>query len=253
MIGKERGGIVDHTQSIRTFVAATTLAAAAAAGFASFGSHTLHPYLGLAILTLSAVTSRMKVKLPGIDGNMSVNLPFLLTAIVSLSSAEAVVITCASTAVQCWPGKDAKFNPQQMEFNLSMMAFASGTASLMFHSAWLRQWTPGPGCLALAAATLFLGQTVPVAAIISLSEKKAIAEIWWKLAHLSFPYYVLSAGLSVMVQTVSARMGWELALGVFPVMYGIHRSYRLYFDKLAETPRAPAPTPVLVRAARAGA
>jgi hypothetical protein len=232
-----------------------TLAAAAAAGFGSFVSHGLHPYLATAVLTLAAVTSRMKVKLPGINGSMSVNLPFLLTAIVSLSTAEAVAITLASTAVQCWPRKGTRFSPQQMEFNLSMMVFASATASLMFHAAWLRQWSSGPACLALAAATLFLGQTAPVAAIISLSENKPTAEIWWTLAQLSFPYYVLSTGLSAMVQTVSARVGWELALGVFPVMYGIHRSYRVYFDKMAETPRppAPTPTPVLVRAARAGA
>ncbi len=230
-----------------------TLAAAAAAGFGSLVSHTLHPYLALAVLTLASVTSRMKVKLPGINGNMSVNLPFLLTAIVSLSAAEAAVITLASTAVQCWPRKGTRINPQQLEFNLSMMVFASATASLILHGAWLRQWSSAPACLALAAVTLFAGQTAPVAAIISLSENKSIAEIWWKLAQLSFPYYVLSAGVSAMVQTVSARMGWELALGVFPVMYGIHRSYRVYFDKMAETPRAPAPVPVLVRAARAGA
>ena len=91
----------------------------------------------LAVLALAAATSRMKVKLPGINGNMSVNLPFLLTAVVNLSAAEAVVITCVSTAVQCWPRKNAKFNPQQMAFNLSMMAFASSLASLMFHAEWL--------------------------------------------------------------------------------------------------------------------
>ena len=50
-----------------------------------------------------------------------------------------------------------------------------------------------------------------------------------------------------MVQTVSNRMGWELALGVFPMMYGVHRSYRMYFEKMAETQRVP----VLVRAAGA--
>jgi len=234
-----------------------TLAAAAAAGFGSLVSHALHPYLALAVLALAAATSRMKVKLPGINGNMSVNLPFLLTAIVSLSAAEAAVITLISTAMQCWPRKGARINPQQMEFNLSMMVLASATASLMLHAASMGQWSAGPACLALAAATLFLGQTAPVAAIISLSENKSAAEIWRKLAQLSFPYYVLSAGVSAMVQTASARMGWELALGVFPVMYGIHHSYRVYFDTMAETPRAPAPrpapTPVLVRAARAGA
>ena len=52
-----------------------------------------------------------------------------------------------------------------------------------------------------------------------------------------------------MVQTVNSHMGWPLALAVFPVMYGVHRSYRLYFGKLAETARAD----VLVHAASAGA
>jgi hypothetical protein len=230
-----------------------TLAAVSTAGFGSFISHDLHSYLGVAVLVLAAITARMKVKIPGINGNMSVNLPFLLTAVVSLSVAEAVVITCISTAVQCWPLRDTKFNPLQMEFNLSMMTFSSAAAGLMCHSAWLRQSSATPGCVALAGATLFLGQTVPVAAIISASENHAAADIWWRLAHLSFPYYVLSAGICAMVQTVGARMGWELALAVFPVMYGIHRSYSSYFEKMAEIPRAPVRAPFMVRAARAGA
>ncbi len=191
----------------------------------------------------------MKVKLPGINGNMSVNLPFLLTAVVNLSAAEAVVVTCVSTAVQCWPRKNAKFNPQQMAFNLSMMAFASCLASLMFHADWSRGMRVAfqPVGLVLATATLFLGQTAPVATIVALSEGKAAGQIWWSLAHLSFPYYVVSAGVTSMVQAVSSHLGWGLALAVFPVMYGIHRSYQLYFGKLAETPR----TETLVRAAHA--
>jgi hypothetical protein len=234
-----------NTTRPKMFIAAMMLAAAAAAAYTSSVSHERHGVFALAVLILAAATSRMKAKMPGLNGNMSVNLPFLLTAIVSLSSAEAIAITCLSTAVQCWPRKNAQFNPEQMAFNLSMMTFASSVAGFMFHASALRQW--GSASLPLAAAMLFLGQTVPVATIISLSESKAIAEIWWKLAHLSFPYYVLSAGICGMVQTVSNRMGWELALGVFPMMYGVHRSYRMYFDKMAETQRVP----VLVRAAGA--
>src|SRR5579862_8305724 len=119
---------MDSTRRIRAFIGAMVLAAVSTAGYAGFASHTLHTYYAFAVLVLAAVTSRMKVKLPGINGNMSVNLPFLLTAIVNLSAAEAVLITCTSTAVQCWPRKGAKFNPQQMTFNLSMMAFASASA-----------------------------------------------------------------------------------------------------------------------------
>jgi hypothetical protein len=250
VIPKKGDEIMNNTRRIKTFIGAMMLAAAITAGYATTLSHASHTYFALAVLALAAVTSRMKVKLPGINGNMSVNLPFLLTAVVSLSSAEAVVITCVSTVVQCWPRKDAKFNPQQMAFNLSMMAFASCLASLIFHANWPgMHWSSTTLGLALATATLFLGQTAPVAAIVAVSEGKAAGQIWWSLAHLSFPYYVVSAGVTTMIQAVSSHLGWGLALAAFPVMYGIHRSYRLYFGGMAETSR---PEP-MVRAARAGA
>ena len=242
---------MNNTRQIKIFIGAMIAAAVITGGYAGFVSHALHIYFALAVLALAALTSRMKVKRPGINGNMSVNLPFLLTAVVSLSAAEAAVVTCVSTAVQCWPRKDAKFKPQQMAFNLSMMAFASCIASLMFHAHWLRgmQWSSSTLGLALATATLFLGQTAPVAAIVAVSEGKAVGQIWWSLAHLSFPYYVISAGVTTMVQAVSSHLGWGLALAAFPVMYGIHRSYRLYFGRMAQTPRPE----VLVKAAGAGA
>jgi hypothetical protein len=242
---------MNDTRRIKTFIGAMMLAAVGTTGYAGFVSHALHTYFALAVLVMAAATSRMKVKLPGINGNMSVNLPFLLTAVVNLSAAEAVAITCVSTAVQCWPRKDVKFNPQQIAFNLSMMAFASCLASLMFHTDRLRgmQWSSSTLGLALATATLFLGQTAPVAAIVALSEGKAAGQIWWNLAHLSFPYYVVSAGVTTMVQAGSSHMGWGLALAVFPAMYGIHRSYCLYFRRVAEIPR----TAALVRSASVGA
>jgi hypothetical protein len=233
---------MNNTRQIKTFIGAMIAAAVITAGYAGLMSHALHTYFALAVLVLAAMTSRMKVKLPGINGNMSVNLPFLLTAVVSLSAAEAVVVTCVSTAVQCWPRKTAKFNPQQMAFNFSMMAFASCLASLMFHAEWLRgtHLSSSTLGLVLATATLFLGQTAPVAAIVAVTEGKAAGQIWWSLAHLSFPYYVVSAGVTTMVQAVSSHMGWGLALAVFPVMYGIHRSYRLYFGRMVQalTPEA---------------
>jgi len=80
---------MNNTRRIKTFIGAMMLAAAISAGYAGFESHALHTYFALAVLVLASVTSRMKVKLPGINGNMSMNLPFLLTAIVNLSAAEA--------------------------------------------------------------------------------------------------------------------------------------------------------------------
>ncbi len=204
----------------------------------------------LALLALAAVTSRIKINLPGIDGNMSVNLPFLLMAVVNLSAVEAVSVACVSTVVQCWPKFDSKFKPQQMLFNLSMMAFATSVANLIWNAGWLgKAWATEPLTLALATAAFFLGQTVPVAGIITLAEGEAMRRVWLSIVQLSFPYYVLSAGLTSMTNLVSHRFGWQAALLAFPVMFGIHHSYRLYFDRAVEAqPIAPR-----TRAATAGA
>jgi hypothetical protein len=99
-------------------------------------------------------------------------------------------------------------------------------------------WASEPLMLASATAAFFLGQTEPVAGIIKVAEGAAMRRIWLGIVQLSFPYYVLSAGLTSMVNLVSHHFGWQAALVVFPVMYGIHRSYRLYFGGNAEVPRA---------------
>lgn len=243
--------MVNNTRQTKTFIGAMMVAAVVAAGYAGFASHTLHTYYAVALLALSAVTSRMKVKLPGIEGNMSMNLPFLLTAVVNLSAAEAVVIAGVSTVVQCWPKPESKFKPEQMVFNVSMMAFATSVASLIWNAGWMGRtaWASEPLLLASATATFFFGQTAPVAGIIKITEGAAIRRVWMGIAQLTFPYYVISAGMTSIVNLITHHLGWQLALAIFPVMFGIHRSYRLYFGQAAPSAR-----PVgLARAARTGA
>jgi hypothetical protein len=52
-----------------------------------------------------------------------------------------------------------------------------------------------------------------------------------------------------MLNLVSNRFGWQAALVVFPVMYGIHHSYRLYFSRAEQGDHRPG----LARAAAASA
>ena len=239
-----------NTRQTKTFIGGMVLAALAGTLFAGLRSHALHPAFALAVFALAAATSRMKIKLPGIDGNMSVNLPFLLIAVVNLSALEAVLIACLSTVVQCWPKADGKFKPEQMLFNVSMMAFATSVATLIWNAGWLGKaaWASEPLMLASATAAFFLGQTAPVAGILKVAEGAAMRRVWLSIVQLSFPYYIVSAGMTSMVNLVSHRFSWPAALVVFPVMYGIHHSYRLYFGREAQARTAP-----LARAAHAGA
>ena len=226
-----------NTRLTQTFIGLMALAAMASTLYASLASHTLHTSYALALLALATATSRMKVKLPGINGNMSVNLPFLLMAVVNLSALEAVLIACVSTVVQCWPKADGKFKPEQMLFNVSMMAFATSMANLIWSAGWLGKaaWASEPLMLASATAAFFLGQTAPVAGIIKVAEGAALRRVWLSIVQISFPYYVASAGMTSMVNLVSHHLGWQAAFVVFPVMYGIHHSYRLYCGWVAQT------------------
>ena len=235
-------------RQVKTFIGIMTLAALAACGYAGFRSHAPHGYLALAILVQASITSRMKVKLPGINGNMSVNLPFLLIGVANLSAAEVIVVTSVSTLVQCWPRKDAHFDTQRTAFNLSMMVFASSLASVIFNAEWLGGVQGSTVGLVLGAATLFFVQTTLVAGIVAVSEGKPPGSVWLSLSRLLFPYYVLSAGVTSMLQTMISHVGWGLAFGVLPTMYGIYWSYRLYFGRLAQGFRPE----VLVRTASAG-
>jgi hypothetical protein len=239
-----------NTRLTQTFIGLMALAAIASTVYASLASHGMHTFYTLAILALAAATSRMKIKLPGIDGNMSVNLPFLLMAVVNLSAVEAVLIASISTVVQCWPKETGKFKPEQMLFNVSMMAFATSMANLIWNAGWLGKtaWASEPLMLASATAAFFVGQTAPVAGIIKVAEGAALRRVWLGIVQLSFPYYVVSAGMTSMVNLVSHHFGWQAALVVFPVMYAIHRSYRLYFGRAAEALR----TAPLARAASMG-
>jgi len=239
-----------NTRLTQTFIGAMVLAATISAIYAGARSHIQHSFYAVALLGLAAATSRMKVKLPGIEGNMSVNLPFLLLAVISLSSVEAILIASISTAVQCWPKSGGKLKPEELVFNVSMMAFAASMATMIWNSKWLVDASLASRAVTLSATTaaFFLGQTVPVAGIIALTQDTAMRRVWTSIVQMSFPYYVVSVGVTSMLTLVSHEFGWQAAVVLLPVMYGIHRSYRLYFGSAAETLR----TVPLSKAASAG-
>lgn len=189
----------------------------------TYAARTMHPLnyrQFFSLLAMALVASRLKVKLPGLNGNMSVNVPFILMALAQLSLFEALLVALPSVMAQCFPKNGGKLKPVQMLFNVSTMAAAVG-AAFIFQAQ----------LLILAGAGFFLAQTLPVATIISLTERGRVLRIWSSIAHLSFPYFVLSAGITSIVTAASHLLGWEIPLLVLPVMYAVYRSYQLYFGQ----------------------
>jgi hypothetical protein len=68
-----------------------------------------------------------------------------------------------------------------------------------------------------------------VAAVIALTESKNAFTVWQEVSILSFPYYVVSAGLAAMVLSINAYFGLESSIAVLPVAYMLFQSYRRFF------------------------
>ena len=70
-----------------------------------------------ALLIMTLIASRLKVKLPGINGTMSVNVPFLLIVSVRLSVSESLAIAALASLVQSIPAAKGRMNLTQGLFH----------------------------------------------------------------------------------------------------------------------------------------
>lgn len=187
-------------------------------------------FFGLAILS-----ANMKVKLPGIDGTMSVVFLFTLIGIEELSLAQTIIMIVVATLAQLILFSVKRPLPVQAIFNASSVALAVYAASAAYHfAAPTSEHSSGPIRLIFASATYFLFNTFPVAAVISLTENRPISRVWHECYFWSFPYYLVGAAIAGMFSFLSRQVGWETTILILPVVYAIYRSYRLYLGRLNE-------------------
>ncbi|MFZ0297249.1 MAG: HD domain-containing phosphohydrolase [Candidatus Sulfotelmatobacter sp.] len=184
-------------------------------------------------LAVAVLASSLKVQLPGIDGTMSVNFLFILLGVMELSLPETLVIGCAATLIQSvWHTKN-RLDPVKILFNVfGMMANASALCYVSYH--WLepRVGTNKPILLMMAALVFFLANTLPISAVIALTENKSSRKVWKECYFWSFPYYLVGAAAVGLVGIINQRAGWQTSLLVLPVIYWVYRSYRLYLGRL---------------------
>jgi diguanylate cyclase (GGDEF)-like protein/putative nucleotidyltransferase with HDIG domain len=185
-------------------------------------------YLAVAILA-----SGLKVQLPGIDGTMSVNFLFILMGVMELSLPETLVIGCTATLVQSIWQPRKRLDPVKLIFNAAgMMANATALTYVSYH--WLADRFSGnkPILLMVAALVFFFANTLPISAVIALTEGKSARKVWAECYFWSFPYYLVGAAAVGLVGVVNRQAGWATSLLVLPLIYWVYRSYRLYLGRL---------------------
>jgi len=212
------------------FICAIAASGLSMLGYSVMKFQSLHHYPFLVLLAVSAGASRLKLKLPGINGNMSVNLPFILIAAAQLSLFEGMSVALISSAIQTLPKRGSKLSTVKMLFNVNTMGLASGVCALLWHRNSLAGHTwSGSLPLIASCAAFFLVNTFPVATIISLTEGGKLVRTWSSIFHLSFPYYLGCTGLLSIVSAISQQVSWIMPMALVPVMVLMYVSYRKYF------------------------
>jgi len=220
--------------SARIFVALVIISGFLLMGDAVLNAPSLPSVRFIALLVLAVLAARLRVKLPGLTGVMSVNLPFILLAAALTGTAEALTVGFVSTFAQCLPRERRKLNIMQITFNCCAITLAVGAARWIFISPEVTSVVASPALrLAVAAAGYFLANTVAVALVISLTEAVSVVRTWAEMFQLSFPYLVASAGVAGLALMVGQEIGWQVPLALLPIMLGIFHSYRRYFAATA--------------------
>jgi len=195
-------------------------------------SHNLLPMLSL--LAATVLTSKLKVKLPGLTSTMSVNLPFLLVAIATLNLFEASMVAAAAGLAQCLGG-DSRPEPVKVIFNVANLINAVAAAFVVFHHAGVEgkltsvaMWT------VVAAVMYFVANTVPVAMVIGLSSGQKASKVWSDFFLWTFPYYAMGTGVAAIILSVNAAV-WMSLLPTAAVAYGVYRSYTMFASRMEAT------------------
>lgn len=206
------------------------MVAVASFGFLTFGVTNWHmpAWPQLALLMIAAVlTSRLKVKLPGMTSTMSGNLPVILLGVTQLGFAASLLVAVTAAIAQSFASA-TKMKPVQFLFNVCTLMNACALAYAVYHSQFLLARGGAAVTMAAAAAAYFLANTAPVAGIIGLTEAHNPVAIWHKVFLWSFPNYVIGAGLTALVSLFTSVAG-VAALGTLTVvLFGVYKSYKMF-------------------------
>jgi diguanylate cyclase (GGDEF)-like protein/putative nucleotidyltransferase with HDIG domain len=212
----------------------------AASGAAVLALACLHWHSGdllkfVCYLLIAVLASTMKVRLPGMEGTMSVTFLFVLLGVLELSLAETLTIGCTAALVQSlWKTTQ---RPEVVKVVFNVLSLTSNAVCITYFAYHLSAGilrNSLPLLLLVVGCTYFLTNNVPLSMVIALVEKRPLSKMWSEAYFWTLPYYLAGAALVGIISFANKYVGWENALLVVPIMYGIYRSFQLYLDRLEE-------------------
>jgi diguanylate cyclase (GGDEF)-like protein/putative nucleotidyltransferase with HDIG domain len=191
------------------------------------------PLQFLFYLVIAIIASLLKIGLPTVNGSMSINFFFILIGLVDLSLPETMAIACAGAVTQNLfkPRQAARFH--QVLFNIATVAITVAASYGVYHSPRLAELHLGmPVLLIITACNCFILNTLSVALVVAMAERKPAWRVWHDCYFWCFPYYLGGSCVAWLIASLKQQLHWEASLLILPVLYFVYRSYRVYLDRL---------------------
>ena len=192
--------------------------------------------LKLAFYLIAAiVASRLKIKLPGVLGTLSMNYLFIVVGLLELQFESAVLIGVLSVIAQILIRARSKPTWEQVVFSTAGITVPIISANWVLGRHFITDVDP-TRCLALVSASMvyFLLNTWMVAIIIGLTTSKSPFHIWRENFIWTSPQYLVGGALAGGFHLVNQYVPWQGILLSGPPLYLVYRSYNVYLGRVEQ-------------------
>ena len=190
----------------------------------------------LLYICLGVAGGAMKVPYPGGAGTFSVNTVAIMLGLLELDVPSTLILAViAAGATTNWQANSRSTLIRRLVFNTTSVAIATAAAGWALDAPWL-QSLPATEFLRLVVAglTFFVVNTSLLAKIIALTKGDGFFKVWKSFSNWTLIYYLIGAALAELMHIATEHLGWSFTLALLPLLYGVYRSCRVYFEKLEQ-------------------
>jgi hypothetical protein len=183
-------------------------------------------------LALAMIGSTFKIRLPRMEGTLSINFVLVLIAIAQMTLTEVLIVGVSGTLVQCVWRTRTRPKLVQVLFNVSTLTVSVVLAFVVL-DALRNSGALIPG-LVIAAVLFFIVNSGMVSLVLGLLNSQSAISIWRNCHRWAFPYYLGGAALGGLVTVYSEVCGWRLAYTMLPLMYMLYYCYESWIAARAQ-------------------
>lgn len=184
-------------------------------------------------LSLAALASTFKVRLPGMEATMSLSFVFVLLGIAACNFPQVVAISMVAALVQALWTSAKRPRLVQVAFSAASLMLSTAAAYSVSHLFVAQGGVESPIALVVLAGSVYFPlNTALVSMVIGLAEGRSLKPLFLRCYQWTFAYFMLGIVFAGLASGAYARSTmWKGALAILPAMvlayvYFVNRAIR---------------------------